>query len=131
MGTYFNLENGKKVSIPSCLFGTPTYVKDLTISITKLIKNKKNGIYHIVGPEYINRLKWAQNIAQTFNFKKDLVEEIHDFKNIPKRPLKIRLENKKVIHDTGHIFKNLEEGFNCIKKEINAEIQKEKKGLHV
>ena len=45
MQLYFNLSKGKSCSVPSFLFGNPTYVDDLTSSIYDLLKLKKTGIY--------------------------------------------------------------------------------------
>jgi dTDP-4-dehydrorhamnose reductase len=53
--------------------GNPTLADDLAFGILKLIERGAEDVYHVSGPESIDRHAFAQKIAATFNFDPDLI----------------------------------------------------------
>ncbi|MCB2205969.1 NAD(P)-dependent oxidoreductase [bacterium] len=53
--------------------GNPTLADDLAFGILKLIEKRCQGVYHVSGPESIDRFSFAQKIADIFSFDRSLV----------------------------------------------------------
>jgi dTDP-4-dehydrorhamnose reductase len=53
--------------------GSPTLADDLAFGILKLIERGGEGIFHVSGPESIDRFSFAQKIAEIFGFDADLI----------------------------------------------------------
>jgi dTDP-4-dehydrorhamnose reductase len=49
-------------------FGNPTYVEDLAFAILKIVEKQQTGLYHVCGPEIIDRHSFARKIAEEFKF---------------------------------------------------------------
>jgi len=90
------LEKQDSMKVPSFLWGNPTYVVDLALGIDDLARQGAYGLYHIVGPGYINRYEWAKAAVQAFGLSNKTIEEQKDPPSgmIP-RPLQSNLDTTK------------------------------------
>jgi dTDP-4-dehydrorhamnose reductase len=68
-----DLARGQIVRVASDQYGTPTLVEDLCIVIGELLVGRARGLFHVVGPELMNRVDWGRAAAQAFGFNPDLV----------------------------------------------------------
>ena len=48
-------------------YNTPTYLKDFVLATNALILKESVGIFHVVGPDFINRFEWAKIVADVFS----------------------------------------------------------------
>jgi dTDP-4-dehydrorhamnose reductase len=71
-----SLQSKKILNEISDWYNTPTYVPDFVDATEKLIEKNFSGIFHIVGPDFINRYKWALIVAEIFNLDKNLIHPI-------------------------------------------------------
>ncbi|MDP4221009.1 MAG: SDR family oxidoreductase [Bacteroidota bacterium] len=55
------------------LYAPPTLVDDIALAVIRAVEYKKNGIYHIAGPEMISRYEFAKRIATAFHLNPELV----------------------------------------------------------
>ena len=76
-----------------------------------LIHNNSQGIFHLVGSDYIDRFSWAEKTAKIFNLNKELINPIHssELKLSVKRK-NIRLNNDKLFHTIGHRMVGVDNG---------------------
>lgn len=68
--------------------GNPTLADDLAFAILKLVERRCTGLYHVSGPESIDRFSFARKIADIFGFDSGLIspttsEEIGQSANRP------------------------------------------------
>jgi len=96
MGLYRALSQGKNFNAPSFLWGNPTYAADLAEAIIELYLKNANGIFHIVGSSFVNRLEWAMKTCHILGLDPSLINEIKDpSPNMVPRPLKSWLATDK------------------------------------
>ncbi len=55
--------------------GNPTLVDDLAYALLKISESRATGLYHVSGPESIDRYTFARRIASTFDFDPALIGE--------------------------------------------------------
>lgn len=96
MGVYQSVNNKKSFKAPSYLWGTPTYVDDLALSIVELCEKDIDGLFHIVGSNYISRYDWAIKACEIARWDKSLIKEIKDVpRGIVPIPLKSYMNTDK------------------------------------
>ncbi|MFI5264521.1 MAG: SDR family oxidoreductase [Candidatus Kapaibacterium sp.] len=59
------------------LYSSPTLVDDIALGIVRATEYKKNGIFHIGGPEMFSRFEFAKRIATTFRLNPALLMPTH------------------------------------------------------
>lgn len=118
MGLYFNLQKKKIATVPSFMWGNPTYVSDLAAALLELVRKALNGIFHVVGPDFIDRYTWAIQAGQLMDKDTSLIKEdkIPPLKLKVPRPLKSNLSTVKfqsacdtvlhTLHDSLQLFKD-------------------------
>jgi dTDP-4-dehydrorhamnose reductase len=113
------LKTQDTIKVPSFLFGTPTYVGDLVEGIMDLIFQEHFGLYHIVGPGYINRYDWAMKCLQMTGIEGKVIEEIKNPpENMVPRPLLSHLDNGKFKEYSHITMKGIEDGLQEFVKAI-------------
>lgn len=63
-----SLRNGEQIEAYTDLVGSPTLVDDAALAVVRLAEARKQGIYHLSGPEMISRYDFAVRIATNFRF---------------------------------------------------------------
>jgi|TARA_B110000438_G_scaffold2361_1_gene2455 dTDP-4-dehydrorhamnose reductase len=101
-------------------YNTPTYVPDLVFATLKLIKNNSNGIFHVVGSDFINRYDWSMYVAKKFKLDQTKIKSINSKKLdlTVKRP-NINLKNLKISKEIKFKMNGIKEGVTLMKKEIS------------
>jgi dTDP-4-dehydrorhamnose reductase len=54
--------------------GNPTYADDLAYALLKIVEKKRPGLYHVSGPEVIDRYAFARRIAEVFEFPVERIQ---------------------------------------------------------
>jgi dTDP-4-dehydrorhamnose reductase len=90
----------------------PIFVDDLVAAVTKAIEKDLTGIYHIGGPEVVNRYEFGRMVTQIFGYDEDLLVPIkmRDFSYDAKRPLDSTLNTDKFRKATRFVPVGLREG---------------------
>ncbi len=73
MGILPRLARREGVPVAVDQFGNPTLVNDLCSTVRELVASGASGIFHVVGPDFMNRVEWARAVARVFNLDPDLV----------------------------------------------------------
>ena len=115
-----NFENNQEVREIIDLYNNPTFIEDIVEVTRILLDHNLEGIYHIVGPDFINRYEWAQLIAEVFNKEKNLIKPFESKElNLPAKRVNINLSNKKLFLDTEFRMKSVKEGLEVMLSNIN------------
>lgn len=97
-------ELSRKTTVPvfDDWWNCPIYVWDLVAAVRKLISSGCTGVYHVVGPEYINRFEWARLIAEEFGHNPERIERasFHE-SSLPARRPNSQLSIEKLKAETG------------------------------
>ncbi len=111
------LEQGKMVRCADDQWGHPTLVDDLAQGIWTLWKLKSVGLFHISGPDYVNRLQWAEAIAQFYGLPLTGLTSVKtsELGQPARRPLKSGLKIDKFVQATGLKPKTLQEQLQFVK----------------
>jgi dTDP-4-dehydrorhamnose reductase len=117
IGIYPKLKAGEAVNVPSFLFGNPTLAEDLATAIVELCEKEANGIYHVVGPDYINRFTWAKRYAEVLGFDPALINEVPNPPAVlVPRPFKSHLSIDKLRAAITTPMRGVEEGLQAFKE---------------
>ena len=71
-----NLEKNQQFKEVVDWYNTPTYVPDFVNATKELIQKDLEGIFHLVGSDFISRYDWSQKVADIFHLKKNLIKPI-------------------------------------------------------
>lgn len=117
MQVYSALAEGKTVKAVSDQFGTPTYVEDLSEATLKLVSSKKRGVFHVAGPDYLNRTQFAGRVAEIFGFDRGLIKDVKtdELRQAAARPEKGGLKADKLRLGAGIKTMTLNEGLAAMK----------------
>lgn len=89
----------------------PTYVPDFVDALYELLKLKQEGIFHVTGPDYLNRFEWAKITAKIFNLNKNLIKPISsETLGLATKRVNGNLNNQKLIGVIGRRMMGVEEG---------------------
>ena len=90
---------------------TPTYVPDFVKATNLLLDLDARGIFHVVGPDFINRYEWSLITADVFGLGKNLIKPIESENlNLPAIRVNVNLDNQKLHKKTGMSMKGVKEG---------------------
>lgn len=98
-------------------FNGPTYVPDFVNATYELIKNNHTGIFHLTGPDFLNRFDWALKTAEIFGLDSKLLIPINsDQLNLDAKRENIKLNNKKIQEKTGVKMRGINDGLSDMQK---------------
>jgi dTDP-4-dehydrorhamnose reductase len=105
------LKSGTTLKEITDWFNTPTYVPNFVRATTKLIQINQTGIFHLTGPDFINRYDLAMLTADTFCLKKEMILPINskELGLVAKRS-NVKLNNEKIGKKTGILFFGIKDG---------------------
>lgn len=96
----------------------PTYVPEFNEILKKMIDLKLEGIFHVVGSDYISRYEWALEIAKIFELDRNLIEKINSSKlDLSVKRKNICLNNNKVFKKTGIVMSGIKSGMTRMRDE--------------
>ena len=119
MGLYRSLKEERPFNAASFLWGNPTYVGDLATAIMELFINNANGIFHVVGRSYMNRLEWANLACKALELNCSLIKEVKEPPpGIVPRPLKSWLNTDKFTSRYKTVLHGASDGLNLMKSDM-------------
>jgi dTDP-4-dehydrorhamnose reductase len=99
-------------------YNVPTYLPDLAEAILEITKTGKEGIYHAVGPDYLNRYEWACKIADVFGHDASRIEPIpSETVDLPAERPNAYIRNGSVIEAIGYEFVSVRSGLERMNSE--------------
>lgn len=120
MGILPRLARGEPITVASDQFGNPTFITDLCLVVRELIEKEGRGVFHVVGPDWMNRVEWAQQAAQVFGIEPALVtgaltEELNQ--SAP-RPRLSGLVSRRLPSISNTPLRNLSEGLQAMRRQM-------------
>lgn len=110
------LERDELLEVCSDWYNCPTYADDIAFAIERLFRDGESGIFHAVGPTYLNRVEWAKKIALAFDHDPKLVKAIDSsILNLPAKRSNCALDNGKIVKATGNRFLSVDEGLEMMR----------------
>lgn len=73
LGLIRRVKQGAVVKVPRDQVGTPTYAPNLCRVVKELVELGEEGIYHVAGPDLIDRYQFALEAAQIFDLDQNLI----------------------------------------------------------
>jgi len=116
------LENGIKIKAVTDHYFTPTFIDDIALAISLIIKEDLKGKFHLTGEEIVSPFDAAVKIAKVFNLDKNLIEKTTKeefFKDKAPRAYNLSLNNGKIVK-LGIKLTGFEEGLEKIKTQLNT-----------
>lgn len=108
------LEKGEVVEEITDWYNNPTFIDNLTDVIKKLIEKDAEGIYHMAGPDFVNRYEFALKIAEVFGKDESLIrKKTSDKLNLPAKRANCNLDSAKAEKKTGIKLLGIEK---CLEK---------------
>ena len=119
MGAYRRISKEEKIVVPSFLYGSPTCAEDLARALVELYQKNAKGLFHIVGPDFMDRYAWAGLAAKIFGWNVSLIQELKTppAGMIP-RPFSPRLDCRKFLSRFTTALRPPIEGMKRMKEEM-------------
>ena len=70
------LKAGRILRVPVDQVGSPTYAPNLAQAVVELALSDTKGVYHVVGPERVNRYEFACEAASVFGLDRSLIQPV-------------------------------------------------------
>jgi dTDP-4-dehydrorhamnose reductase len=98
MGLLAKGRRGEPMNVPSDQWGTPTYADNLAAVVRELVSSGCHGIYHVVGPECMDRVSFARLACEVFGLDPAFlrVRTTAELRQRAPRPLRGGLQTAKV-----------------------------------
>lgn len=122
MGILPRLARGETVPVAVDQFGNPTLVHDLCSAVRKLIAAGASGVFHVVGPDWMNRVEWAQAVARVFDLDPELVAPMttEELNQPAPRPRRSGLTSNRLQSVIGEPLSGLIPGLRLMKRQWNG-----------
>jgi dTDP-4-dehydrorhamnose reductase len=103
------LRAGEAVTAPSDQFSTPTWAEDLAKGTIAAAKHP--GVWHVAGPDFLSRDRFAVLIADVFGLDGSLIRPVltSELRQAARRPMRGGLRTDKVSRLTGVAFSSTRE----------------------
>ncbi|MFM8179843.1 MAG: SDR family oxidoreductase [Candidatus Kapaibacterium sp.] len=95
--------SGSGIAVVDDQFGNPTAAADLAVATMRVIEKGRTGIYHVAGPEYLDRYSFARRIAAYFGADPSFIrpQSTAQLRQPARRPLRAGLVTLKAQTDLG------------------------------
>lgn len=92
------LGQGERMQVPYDQVSSPTYNEDLAARTLDLLERKATGVWHVAGPDVMDRFSFARLAAEAFGLDATLVKPVatSELYQPARRPLKAGLQIEKL-----------------------------------
>jgi len=113
------LEAGNILRVPVDQVGNPTYTPNLAQAVIELVCSGAKGVYHVVGPERVNRYEFACEAARAFGLDASLVKGVPtcELGQVAPRPLNAGMVAKKAANELKISLVGYKEGLTMMASE--------------
>jgi dTDP-4-dehydrorhamnose reductase len=67
---------GERVQVPADQRSSPTYVEDLAAASIALVDKRSHGVFHVAGPEVVDRYGFAREVCRVFGLDPRVLEAV-------------------------------------------------------
>ena len=106
----------RPMRIPSDQWGSPTLADDLAAATEKLADLAVTGVFHLAGPDYVDRPSWARRVTKVFGLDDGFLEPVptRSLAQAAMRPLRAGLESVASERQIGFSFRGLSQGLEAV-----------------
>ncbi len=117
---YKNLKEAQKIYVVNDQYRSPTYVDDLALAISKIVKYPKSGIFHVSGDQEMSVFDFVKTIANYFSLDESLIQSISSksLKQLGVRPVKTVLDLSKAKEELKYKPTPIAFSFKCLEREM-------------
>ena len=112
-----NLKNGQTMKVPQDQVGSPTLVDDIAEASCRLVEAGATGIFHVAGPDLMNRYQFAVEVAKVFGLSTENIVPVmtSDLGQVAPRPLKAGMRCDRLQQTLNWNLRGVVDGLNCLK----------------
>lgn len=114
-----SLERGEPLGLFTDQYRTPLFVGDVCSAVKRILyRTELSGLYHLAGPERVNRYEFGERLAEEFSFQEHLFRPVRmeDVKSLLPRPKDLSMNNGKAERDLGVKFMRVREGLRAVRR---------------
>lgn len=94
----------------------PTYIPNFVTALKRLLEEQIEGIFHLVGSDFISRYDWAVEVARIFNLdEKKILPILSSELNLQAKRVNVKLNNKKILRVIDTHMAGVKEGIKEMK----------------
>jgi len=111
------LDANQTIRVPQDQIGSPTLVNDIAEASCRLVEANATGLFHVTGPDCIDRYHFALEAARVFNLPKDNIISVltSEFGQAALRPLKAGMKSDRLSKTLNWQMKGAFEGLTFLK----------------
>ena len=93
------LSRGERLRVPADQVGSPTYAPNLAEAVVELGLSAGQGVYHVVGPDRVDRAEFARQAARAFGLSPHLIQPVStsELGQAAPRPLNAGMRTEKAV----------------------------------
>jgi|LAHU01.1.fsa_nt_gb dTDP-4-dehydrorhamnose reductase len=117
------LEKGEAVNLFTDQYRTPLYVRDVCRAVERILARPEVcGVYHLAGPERMNRYEFGRRAAGAFGFPERLLNPVRmdEMRGFMPRPKDNSMDNRKAARELGVRFTEAANGLAAVAREARA-----------
>jgi dTDP-4-dehydrorhamnose reductase len=106
----------RPMRIASDQWGSPTLAADLAAATEKLADSALGGVFHLAGPDYVDRPTWARRVTGAFGLDPAFLQPTPTaaLGQAAARPLRAGLDSAASERELGFAFRGLSEGLEAV-----------------
>jgi dTDP-4-dehydrorhamnose reductase len=123
MGLLAKGRQGEPMNVPSDQWGNPTYADNLAAAVRELAAASHRGVFHVVGPEHLDRVSFARLACRVFGLDPSFLRPrtTAELAQRARRPLRGGLDTSKVRGVLSTELLAPREGLELMKRRLQAE----------
>ncbi|HOW28878.1 MAG TPA: SDR family oxidoreductase [Elusimicrobiota bacterium] len=124
MGLIQKLSTGQAVKVLTDQWSHPTLARNLAQILWELSRTNESGVFHVVGPDYTNRHRFAILLCDLFGFDKTLLSPVTtpELKQRARRPLQGGLLTDKIRRVVKHPLVGIRQGLELVREDWRASL---------
>jgi dTDP-4-dehydrorhamnose reductase len=122
MAVYRSGIERRAMRVPIDQWGNPTYADDLIDAIERAARLGESGVFHVAGPDYVDRLTWARRTAAAFGIDAGFIEGVptSELRQAAERPLHAGLDSSASLARLGVRPRTLDAGLGAVRAALPA-----------
>jgi len=122
MAVYRNGVARTAMRVPIDQWGNPTYADDLVDAVARAGEMQASGVFHVAGPDYVDRLAWARQAAAAFGLESSFIQGVptSELRQPASRPLRAGLDSRASTAALGITMRGLDAGLALVCEGIEA-----------
>lgn len=119
-----DLREGRRVRVAVDEWRNPTFAGDLAEAVEIILRQRATGLFHVAGPECLNRYEFVLRIAEEFRMNPDLVAPApaRELGSTALRPRKVCLDSSLAERVLGIRCRTVREGFREMRRQMNESL---------